>query len=298
MPTVNEKNLRKLRIGQSLTLLDLQDASGVNQSTIHKIETGRRPNPHLSTVRKLADALGVEPGILTGDDLEDEADSLEFFSRKSKLAFKMSDDARNSLRLVADRYGCEPEHILHVAPFLFHWAAEASLRDRQVRLDAINGHLSALEAVDAPKHLADFYFEGWRGDDVLEAEQRSINKRDLFGLISADEALPGDFEISTDNPWVRFLSALADQSGGSTEFEYWTPRWNHFAYSVAREDALALVGGNVEAAEHIMSGRARLHELPSSVRDEGAEAVARWAIAAGEKTTEEFENSILNQLGV
>lgn len=297
MQEINSRNVRKLRVAQSLTLAQLAKISGVNQSTIHKIEAGKRPHPHLSTVKKLADHLGVQPDILMGEDMEDEGNSLEFFLRKSKFTFKMSDAARNSLRLVADRYGCEPEHILHVAPFLFHWAAEASLRERQARLDTINSQLSALETIEVPKHLADFYIEGWRGDDPLDAEQRSISKRDLFGLLSSDEALPADYEPAEDNPWVRFLKSLADQSGGTTEFDYWTPRWNHFAYSVARDDALSLVGGNEEAADHIISGRAQLHELPSAVREAGSHAVEEWAIEAGERAIDEFEKSDLLGLG-
>jgi len=61
MQKINGKNVRRLRLAQSLTLAQLAEISGVNQSTIHKIEAGKRPHPHLSTVKKLADHLGVQP---------------------------------------------------------------------------------------------------------------------------------------------------------------------------------------------------------------------------------------------
>ncbi len=52
--------LRELRLRRALTLRGLGVLSGVAYDTIHGIETGKhRPRP--STVRKLADALGVEP---------------------------------------------------------------------------------------------------------------------------------------------------------------------------------------------------------------------------------------------
>lgn len=298
MRKINSRNVRRLRIAQSLTLAQLAEISGVNQSTIHKIEAGKRPHPHLSTVKKLADHLGVQPDILMGEDMEDGADETGFFARKSKLTVKISDDARNSLLLVSERYRIEPEDVLHLAPFLFHWAAEASLQERQKRLDAINDQLAALEAVEPSRHLGYFYIDGWRGDDFLSAEQQSIKKRDLTGILTSDEAVPPDYEPSEHNPWVQFLKLLADQSGGGAAFEYWTPRWNDFAYSIAREDALSLVGGNEEAADHIISGRARLHELRSSTREAGCEAVAAWAIEAGAQAIAEFENSLLNELGV
>ncbi len=52
--------MRELRLEQALTLRVLGERSGVAYDTINKLELGRRP-AHASTVRKLADALGVEP---------------------------------------------------------------------------------------------------------------------------------------------------------------------------------------------------------------------------------------------
>ena len=297
MRQVNGNNLRKVRTGRGLTLRQLEEASGITQSTIHQIEKGKRLRPHLSTVKKLADTLGVEPDKLMGEDIEEDKPSSDFFSRRSSYRMKMADDARNALRIVADRYDCEPEHIVDLAPFLFHWAAEASLRERQSRLDAINAKLSELEGVEAPEHLADYYLEGWRGDESLAAEQQSIDKRDLFGLLASSDAQPENYEPSEQNPWVQFLKSLANQSGQTTEFDYWTPRWNHFAYRVATEDVLDLVGGDQAAAEHILSGRARLHELPQRIREAEGEAIAKWAVEAGEQAIAEFEESDLLGLG-
>ena len=45
---------------QALTLRDLGEMSGVAYDTINKLELGRRP-AHASTIRRLADALNVEP---------------------------------------------------------------------------------------------------------------------------------------------------------------------------------------------------------------------------------------------
>ena len=57
---VNGQRLRQLRVDQALTLRALADRSGVSYDTINKLELGQRP-ARLSTIRKLADALGVEP---------------------------------------------------------------------------------------------------------------------------------------------------------------------------------------------------------------------------------------------
>jgi transcriptional regulator with XRE-family HTH domain len=57
---VDGNRLRRLRAENALTLRALAEISGVSYDTINKLELGRRP-AHASTIRKLADALGVEP---------------------------------------------------------------------------------------------------------------------------------------------------------------------------------------------------------------------------------------------
>jgi transcriptional regulator with XRE-family HTH domain len=57
---VNGARLRRLRAERALTLRDLAEISSVSYDTINKLELGRRP-AHASTIRKLANALGVEP---------------------------------------------------------------------------------------------------------------------------------------------------------------------------------------------------------------------------------------------
>ncbi len=57
---VNGRGLRALRVERALSLRALGERSGVAYDTINKLELGQRP-ARLSTIRKLAEALGVEP---------------------------------------------------------------------------------------------------------------------------------------------------------------------------------------------------------------------------------------------
>jgi predicted transcriptional regulator len=57
---ISGQRLRELRVEQALSLRALGERSGVAYDTINKLELGQRP-AHASTIRKLADALGVEP---------------------------------------------------------------------------------------------------------------------------------------------------------------------------------------------------------------------------------------------
>jgi transcriptional regulator with XRE-family HTH domain len=57
---VDGQRLRQLRVERALALRALAQRSGVAFDTINKLELGHRP-ARLVTIRKLADALGVEP---------------------------------------------------------------------------------------------------------------------------------------------------------------------------------------------------------------------------------------------
>jgi len=65
---VDGVRLRHLRQGQALSLRDLTRRSGVAFDTISKLETGKR-KAQPRTIRKLAEALGVEPKeLMKGED--------------------------------------------------------------------------------------------------------------------------------------------------------------------------------------------------------------------------------------
>ena len=59
---VQLSRLKGLRERKALTQEELAHKAGINRVTLARIETGAQPYP--ATVRKLADALGVEPAEL------------------------------------------------------------------------------------------------------------------------------------------------------------------------------------------------------------------------------------------
>jgi transcriptional regulator with XRE-family HTH domain len=64
--------LQQTRKRKVLSQEELAAAAGVPVVTISRIENGHAANPRPSTVRKLAAALGVEPGwLLFGDEVSD-----------------------------------------------------------------------------------------------------------------------------------------------------------------------------------------------------------------------------------
>ena len=57
---VDGQKLRELRVQRALSLRALGERSGVTFATINNLENGNRP-ARLVTIRKLAEALDVEP---------------------------------------------------------------------------------------------------------------------------------------------------------------------------------------------------------------------------------------------
>jgi len=58
--------LRGLRIRRAMTQDELADAAGIAKNTVNRIERNHT-EPRPPTLRKLADALGVDPAELVGD---------------------------------------------------------------------------------------------------------------------------------------------------------------------------------------------------------------------------------------
>jgi transcriptional regulator with XRE-family HTH domain len=280
MITINPKNLKALREKRRLTLDQLSQLSGVDRGTINKIERTTAKSRRSLTASRLASALGVEVTDLTSPSIA-EADGSRIYGPKSQYNFQMAEDARNALILAADRYNVKPTAILHIAPLLFTWAAEASLQRRKEKLDEIHAGLRALMSLETPPHIGEVLLDHWNGDGVLEAERCSIAERDIFALTIPAEHLRNapDYDREGDNPMSHFLTALtATLDVSVARFNSWCPFQEQLEYELCREDVEKLTGGDRGATHAILTGAAPLRSMPKSVREAGPEAVAAWAL--------------------
>ena len=64
MPHISGDRLRKVRDKRLLSQRELAERAGLSPTTILKLESGRVDEPHPRTIRKLADALDVDPDEL------------------------------------------------------------------------------------------------------------------------------------------------------------------------------------------------------------------------------------------
>lgn len=79
------ENIKILRDKNKMTIKELSLKSGVGQSTISDIETGKAKNPRMETLQKLASSFGVNVNSLLGDKEKFEM-AMESLNKINKMA--------------------------------------------------------------------------------------------------------------------------------------------------------------------------------------------------------------------
>ncbi|MGN9164930.1 helix-turn-helix domain-containing protein [Tissierellaceae bacterium HCP3S3_D8] len=79
------KRIKELRDSYNMTIKDLSKKSGVGQSTISEIETGKAKNPKSETLSKLANALNVTVDSLLAEKWDDEYNQNGELAKQVKL---------------------------------------------------------------------------------------------------------------------------------------------------------------------------------------------------------------------
>lgn len=284
MPQIVPFTLRRLRNEKGLSLEQLADRAKIDKQTIWRLEKGEHTTVHERTLKNLARSLSVEPAVLTGQTpVPETEDNDKWPSDHCKLKFPIYAGAYNAMYLVAERYDVKHQEIVELAPFLFCWAAEASLRQRQERLNqAKRAYEDARNLEREMQHL--HASDSSSSEEKFEAESNSIARRDLFGTsLEAEGFGPDDY--STDNPFALFLNSLAEEMGGGAWLDEYAA-WSGPLYRVCENEAVQLAGGDAQAAENILAGHVALHEMPKGIR--GAER-AQWV----RTKSEEFQNTLL-----
>ena len=105
------ERIRRLRKEKGWTQTDLGNRIGVQNSAIAKYENGRVPNLKRSTIKALADALGVNPSYLMGLD-----EGVEYASAYRTTLDLMRDDTIVELqKICADLDDRSKERLLAYA---------------------------------------------------------------------------------------------------------------------------------------------------------------------------------------
>jgi transcriptional regulator with XRE-family HTH domain len=251
----------------------------INKDTISRLERNPKGNTRGSVLKKLARALGVEINVLTGDAPIPDGKSEE--ARTARSSIPISDQARNALYLVYDRYYIQPWQIVEMAPALFCWVAEASLRARQREIDAIKSGFDAAREQECrtshlrPSDLADL-------EEKIVAENESIADRDLLGF-KVEDAGFANFQHDWDNPFSKFLREIFAEFEGVVSFQGFS-LLDFPEYFVCPEEAKRIAGGDETLSEMILRGHIALSEMPKEIdRNFDVSKRVEWIRAQGEE---------------
>jgi transcriptional regulator with XRE-family HTH domain len=287
-PTV----LKQLMTDRGLSLSDLAQRARIDKQTLWRHSSGKVSKSRQRTVEQLAKVLKVDPRVLTGDlPLQSVSRTSEPSAERTQFNMRVDPAARNALILVAERYLVPQWLIIEMAPFLFYWAAETSLRKRSARLSKIEHARQMANALEREiMHFGspDPDLSGQR----IEAERKSIEYQDLFGVLGDDDDQLGtgrDYNDGYDNPFAQFLGEMAAELGDDVSFEHCS-QYEPPNYRVCRAAVAELAEDVERRIDFVFNGFVSLADMPKEIRDSFRQKV-EWIRLKTEETEKEMIES-------
>lgn len=289
---INPDRLRTVRQKKGFTRPQLEKRSGITVRTIQRLEQ----EPHRSqktredTLNRLAKALSVEPGVLTGDlPLPESDDTLTDNLDRVPIGAQIAPKTRLAYDLIKRRYGVSATEIINMAPLFFVLLAEGSIAWRREKLKEAEEVFSRLWEIDGFWSGGLSGAESYMGDGV-SAEEDSIHRADLFGEHLDDDFMSKPFDSSKNNPFTYYLRKLAEEltipnivdvdSGVlsiASDFKF--PH-----YDICSDELDRIANGSSTARICLETGYARISEIPEELMAEDA----------GEEREKWLEDKLLN----
>jgi transcriptional regulator with XRE-family HTH domain len=266
MANFNTNVFRKARVKKNWKQEKLAHEAGVHVSTIVRLEAGQIKNFRGRAIMRLMDCLGIKDS------------DLQQIEHNDKLG--LSRATNNALFLLSERYKISPQEILEAAPLLFYIAAEQSLREREKHVAELR---AAAERLRELQVRTPYLAQSLAVDEAnLRREELSIQERDLFGfrLMGTDNEFCEEYDSLEINPLIISLRRALEEARPDTPEDNSSLTWFKYPnqtgaidYSICREEAAALVGGDEIATQAILYNRVALSEMPM---DFSPEERAQW----------------------
>ena len=208
------KELRK-RKGLSRTQLadkmeDKDDKEKVSLRQIARLESEASAGSKARdrTVNNLAKALGVEPGVLTGEMPLPSAPPHREDGRSRQVSAWVQPEVGLAYTLIKRRYGVSLTTLINAAPLMFVLLAEGSFVWRREKLEEVEEATERLEN-SGSRHLLSTHVGAGRADQGTWVERYSIESRDLFGESVFKDLLEQGYDVGGTNPFAEYLRDLA-----------------------------------------------------------------------------------------
>lgn len=276
---IDPDRLKDLRQRNRLTRTQLADKSKISQRQITRLENDDKAanTARERTVHELAKALGVEPGVLTGERPLPDAighPRLEGGQRR-QVSAQLQPEISSAYALIKRRYGLGLTTLVNAAPLMFVLLAEGSFVWRREKAK------EAGEAADLLRSLGlgnqSFGIAAGRAENAAGAEEYSISRRDLFGETLLEEGIYDDgYDPYLHNPFADYLRALAKKIDDpeiveiGEHIEARGPLKNFPHFTVCDGDVDIFTGGNMTLSLALRMGWLRADSIPEDLLAEDA----------------------------
>ena len=282
---IDPERLSTLRKEKRLSRLQLAERAKISERTIQRLEN----EPHRSqktqehTLNSLAETLGVETGVLTGDlPLPESDEMLADNPDRVQIGAQIAPKTRLAYDLIKRRYGINATDIINMAPLFFTLLAEGSLAWRRKKLKEVEEAYDHLMQIDGFWSGGSAYLQHGM-DEGAGGEEESIDKADLFGEHLDDDFMGKPFDSSKNNPFTYYLRKLAEELAISAVVDVDSGvlsiasdfKFPH--YDICSEELDHIANGSPIARICLETGCARLSEIPEELMAEDAgEERAKW----------------------
>ena len=282
--------LRELRKSKNLSRKRLNELSRVSVRAIQRREDPEeKATPNRTTVERLAKALQVDPGVLTGEmPLPQAGNAPAPEPRRVQIGAEIAPKARLGYDLIKRRYGVSATEIINIAPLLFTLLAERSLVRRREKLEEAREAIGRLDQMGDEVGHSIFGVATTVALNADTLEEESIAKADIFGehLLAPGDGLsvPDEpFDPATSNPFADYLRHMADDLGRcgvvdtKADLSYGSTYGKFPDYDICPDELDELANGSTDARRALETGFARLSDIPMELTGEDAgEARAAW----------------------
>ena len=271
---IDSDRLRTIRQRKKLSRPDLERASGITVRTIQRLENDpdECKSTREDTVMRLAKALEVEPGVLTGElPVPEPGESPASEPDPVRIGAQIPPKARLAYDLIKRRYGVNTTDVITMAPLFFALLAEGSLKQRREKSQlADDGFDLLLKSGIAHDVL----------DEPFRYEDESIDKADIFGEhLFNNEFGPEPFDPSVENPFANYLCELPDDlkipagvvNVDKRRLSFGSPA-EFPDYDIWNVEITRIANGSAAAKKALETGFARLPDIPEELMAEDKDA--------------------------
>ena len=286
---IDPERLSRLRKKNEFSRPQLAKRSGINERTIQRLESKsesqRCQKSREDTVNRLAKALGVQAGVLTGElPFRESGKEPAYGSERVQISAQIVPKVRLAYDLIKRRYGVSPAEIINMAPLFFALLAEGSLAWRREKLKEVGEAIDRLVSIDG---VWSFGFDYAAADVAYEGvsiEENSIDKTDLFGEhLFSSLTIDVSFDPYEDNPFASYLRKLKEELNiagvvdvDSGELWFGVPL-KFPDYYICCDELDGITNGSDHAKMALETGAARLSEIPEELMAEDAsEKRTQW----------------------